>query len=276
MKLTAIILTHNEQRHLGRCLASLEGVVDQVVVVDCLSNDETIALAQAAGAKVLKRAWVSYANQFNWALSRLGDDVDGVICDRRLVFQGRRIRYGGVFPVPALRLFRYGRGECENRWINEQIRVRGATTRFEGELIDEKLESLTDWVAKHNRYASREAVDLLNREFHFMPPDSEGAMAVGAGESAPWLKQKVYFRLPGGFRAFLFFFYRYFLRLGFLDGKAGTVFHFLQGFWYRYLVDAKIEEVRRCMKREACDIETAIDRVLNIRVWRLRNAAAER
>jgi hypothetical protein len=89
----------------------------------------------------------------------------------------------------------------------------------------------------------------------------------GTGSSAKrWLKENVYTRLPRGFRAFIYFVYRYFLRLGFLDGRQGTVFHFLQAFWYRYLVDAKVDEVKRYQRSEDCDVKVAIKDILGIRV----------
>ena len=120
-----------------------------------------------------------------------------------------------------------------------------------------------------NSYASREAVDLLNLEYHFMPHDTVARLRGGhqAGVKR-WLKEEIYARLPGGFRAFAYFFYRYVIRLGFLDGQAGTAFHFLQGFWYRYLVDAKVAEVKRAMREMNLDVAAAIERVLEIRVRR--------
>lgn len=298
MKVVAIILTLNEAQHLPRCLASLAGVVDQVVVADCFSTDDTLRIAEAQGARVMQRAWVNHASQFNWALTQLdadtdwvlridadeyltpelaaeiralmpsiGSEVDGVLCGRRMTFLGRLIRHGGVFPIRILRLFRYGRGECENRWMDEHIKVAGPTVDLKGELIDDNLKSLTWWTDKHNKYASREAVDLLNLDYGFMTRDSVASLRGGnqAGVKR-WLKEVVYTRLPGGFRAFAYFFYRYVIRLGFLDGQAGTAFHFLQGFWYRYLVDAKVGEVQRYMQSQGCDVVTAIDRVLEIKI----------
>ncbi len=298
MKLVAIVLTLNEAQHLPRCLASLEGVVDRVLVADCFSSDDTVRIAQEQGAQLVQREWVNYATQFNWALTQLDEDtdwvlridadeyltpdlaveiqeslpgigpeVDGVFCDRRMTFQGRMIRFGGVFPVRVLRLFRYGRGECENRWMDEHIKVAGPTVDFKGELIDDNLNSLTWWTDKHNHYACREAVDLLNLEYAFMPHDSVARLHGGSQAGVKrWLKEEVYARLLGGFRAFIYFFYRYIIRLGFLDGQAGTAFHFLQGFWYRYLVDAKVAEVKRYMCTHCCDVTTAIEQVLGIRV----------
>lgn len=139
-----------------------------------------------------------------------------------MTFQGRLMRHGGIFPVRALRLFRHGRGQCENRWMDEHIKVAGLTVDFRGELIDDNLNSLTWWTDKHNKYASREAVDLLNLQYHFMPQDSVASLRGGKQAGVKrWVKEVVYARLPGGFRAFAYFFYRYVLRLGFLDGAGG-------------------------------------------------------
>lgn len=298
MNLTAIILTHNEEPHLARCIQSLGGLASKVLVVDCFSVDRTLDIAREYGARIIQREWVNHATQFNWALTQLdsatdwvlridadevltpellaeivhrlpllGPEIAGVYFDRRMTFQGRLIRHGGVFPVRVLRLFRFGRGQCENRWMDEHIKVAGQTTHFHGDLIDDNLQSLTWWTEKHNRYASREAVDMLNLEYGFMLRDS--VAKIHGGDQAGfkrWLKEVVYSRLPRGFRAFVYFFYRYVIRLGFLDGSEGTAFHFLQGFWYRYLVDAKVAEVKRYLRNHNAEIKQAIDKVLGVKV----------
>ena len=293
---TAIVLTYNEEKHLPRCLDSVNQVADRVVVADCFSTDDTVQLAEARGASVIQNEWVNHAIQFNWALEqlpgdtdwvmridadeyltpelieqirtqlpRLEDSVDGIYVNRRMTFLQKPIRHGGVFPIQVLRIFRYGRGRCENRWMDEHIIVPGDTVTFEGELIDDNLNSLTWWTEKHNRYASREAVDLLNLEYSFMELESiAGQKGRSQAGTKRWIKENIYRRLPLGFRAFAYFFYRYFLRLGFLDGQAGTAFHFLQGFWYRYLVDAKVAEVERYMRANGVNVETAIREVLAV------------
>ncbi|QXP84015.1 glycosyltransferase family 2 protein [Methylococcus sp. Mc7] len=297
MNLTAIILTHNEEIHLARCIDSLQGVADRIVVADCFSTDTTLPIAKAHGARVIQRPWVNHATQFNWALTQLdpdtdwvlridadevltaelaaeirarlpelGPEIDGVNFGRRMTFQGRPIRWGGVFPVKVLRLFRHGRGECENRWMDEHIKVAGATVDFKGELIDDNLNPLTWWTDKHNHYASREAVDLLNLKYGFIPHDTVASLRGSQAGVKRWVKEVIYARLPGGMRAFVYFFYRYVLRLGFLDGQAGAAFHVLQGFWYRYLVDAKVSEVERCMARRGCSVVEAIEAVLGMRL----------
>lgn len=298
MKFVAVILTFNEEKHLLRCISSLSGVVDEIVIVDCFSSDATLKIAQEKMLRVIQHEWVNYAIQFNFALTQLAPDTEwvlridadeyltpqlaleikeklshvdkkfaGIYLNRRMTFQGKLIRHGGVFPVRVIRLFRYGRGECEKRWMDEHIKVDGDTLDFHGELIDDNLNNLTWWTAKHNLYANREAVDLLNLEFGFMHHDSVGRLHKGKQvEVKRWFKETIYARLPGGFRAFLYFFYRYIVRMGFLDGSEGMSFHFLQGFWYRYLVDAKVAEVKRYMKRTGQDAKSAIKLLFDITI----------
>lgn len=298
MSITAIILTFNEQIHLARCIKSLSELVSEVVVIDSFSTDNTKDIAISLGARVLEHDFVNHAQQFNWALTQLdadtkwvlrldadevitpslaaeikscmqsiGAEIEGVYCGRRLTFQGRLIRHGGVFPVRVLRLFRYGRGQCENRWMDEHIQVAGQTLDLQGEIIDDNLQSLSWWTSKHNSYANRESVDLLNLEYGFMPYDSVADLRGGQQAGVKrWLKERVYAWLPGGFRALIYFIYRYVIRLGFLDGQEGTAFHFLQGFWYRYLVDTKITEVKRYMRQNNVSIKTAIHDVLGIEI----------
>lgn len=298
MKLVAIILTFNEEKHLERCIASLQDLPSQIVVVDSYSTDKTVEIARALGARVIQHPWINYAQQFNWGLTQLDPDtewvlridadevltpslvreikdrlpsldpqVDGIYVGRYVTFQGKLLRYGGLFPVKLLRLFRYGQGQCENRWMDEHIKVKGQTVEFHGEMIDDNLNSLTWWTDKHNKYASREAVDLLNLEYGFISRDSVASLIGGRQAGVKrWLKEVVYARLPVGWRAFAYFLYRYVLRLGFLDGQAGAAFHILQGFWYRYLVDAKVAEVKRYMREQQVDVRVAVERILDIKV----------
>ncbi|NRB18478.1 MAG: glycosyltransferase family 2 protein [Rhodobacteraceae bacterium] len=298
--LTVIILTENEECHIERALDSIQKIARRCLVVDSGSTDRTLDIAAVGGAKILHNPWVNYATQFNWALDQLpsdtewvlrldadevitdslaaeirqnlaefSDNIDGVFISRRMNFLGHPIRWGGLFPIKVLRLFRFGKGRCENRWMDEHIRVEGETVEFHGEIIDDNLNSLTWWTEKHNNYASREVVDLLNLEYGFMPHETVADLRSGhqAGVKR-WLKENIYARLPGGFRAFAYFFYRYVVRLGFLDGKEGTAFHVLQGFWYRYLVDMKLHETRKYMRKEGVDAATAIRDVLEIDVSR--------
>lgn len=278
---------------------SVVPLAQRIFVVDSGSTDQTVKIARELGATVLERPWVNHATQFNWALDQLPTDtewvlrldadeflepeladeiasrlpkldqsVHGVYVPRRMAFLGRHIRYGGVFPVWIVRLLRHGKGRCENRWMDEHIIVDGATERFgAGELIDDNLNALSWWTEKHNNYASREVADLLNLEYGFMPHETVADLRGGQQAGIKrWLKESVYARLPDGLRALAYFFYRYVIRLGFLDGKEGTAFHILQGFWYRYLVDMKLHEVKSYIRTNGVGVEAAIKDVLGIDV----------
>lgn len=294
--LTVVILTRDEERHIERAIASVTSIADRCYVVDSGSSDRTNELAQAAGARVLENPWFNHAAQFNWALSQLpvdtqwvlrldadeivteelaaeirerlggvAPDVAGIEVSRRMCFLGRPIRWGGVFPIRLVRLLRHGCGEVEDRWMDEHIVVDGPTVGFRGEIIDDNRNPLTWWIAKHNSYSSREAVELLDLEFGFFGKRQARAIRGQAGAKR-WLKEKVYACLPAGLRSLAYFLYRYFIRLGFLDGHEGRAFHVLQGFWYRYLVDMKVHEVLAYMRQNHVEASVAILAVLGIDV----------
>jgi glycosyltransferase involved in cell wall biosynthesis len=294
MALTVIILTRNEALHIARAIRSVQRVADRILVVDSGSTDDTVAIARAHGAEVLVNTFVTQAKQFNWALAQLPKDTDwifrldadeivspelarslgemlpclsatvaGASVARRMAFLGRPIRWGGVFPIRVTRVLRCGRGCSEDRWMDEHILLDGEEFQLDGELLDDNLNPLDWWIDKHNAYASREVVEVLDAEFGFLSRDRRNVPGGQAGVKR-WVKERVYGRMPGGLRAFGYFFYRYVIRLGFLDGVTGTGFHVLQGFWYRYLVDMKLYEVRTAMKREGLDAVSAIHKVLGI------------
>lgn len=295
--LTVIILTKDEALHITRAITSVRAIADQIMVVDSGSTDGTVTLAQKAGAHVLENPWTKYAIQFNWALGQISDATDwvlrldadefvtpelaaqikqrlptiadktnGIHIGRRMCFQGQPIRHGGLFPTPMLRLFRAGQGRCENRWMDEHIIVDGPTVRWNGCIVDDNRKPLDWWIAKHNRYASREVVDILNQQYGFLSDEAIDRTPAGQAGMKRWIKEHLYARLPGGARAGAYFFYRYVLRFGFLDGRHARAFHVLQGFWYRYLVDAKLAEVHAHMAANGASVPDAINAVLGIAV----------
>ncbi|SFR44542.1 Glycosyltransferase involved in cell wall bisynthesis [Yoonia tamlensis] len=290
--LTVIILAKDESLHIARAIGSVAAIASRIIVVDSGSTDDTVHLAQQAGAEVLHHPWINHATQFNWALAQIAGapgwvlrldadefvtpqlaeqisaglpDVAGIYVNRHVHFMGQPVRWGGVFPVRVLRLSRNGAGRCENRWMDEHIIVDGPTAMLAGAIVDDNRRSLDWWVAKHNQYASREAIDILNQIYQFAPRETIGQLRGGQQAAIKrWIKENIYARLPGGARAGAYFFYRYVLCLGFLDGRQGRAFHVLQGFWYRYLVDAKLAEVRRHMAAHDCTPQDAILSVLGI------------
>jgi glycosyltransferase involved in cell wall biosynthesis len=285
----AIILTKNEERDLPACLESLAGVVSEVFVIDCGSTDGTVEIAKSHGARVLLHPFLNHAKQFNWALDNIqsgaewilridaderlseelrqelqgalsgfGNVVTGLMVSRRIRFLGRALRHGASYPVWLLRVWRRGSGRCEDVWMDEHIALpHGQVLKLHGDLIHEIPKSLSEWTLKHDWYATRECKDILTAT------SRQGS--VPAGREAGLrrlLKQRVFLRLPAFHRAFLYWFYRYFLRLGFLDGKEGLIYHFLQGFWYRFLVDAKLYELEKRPTGRDANANSDLKRVL--------------
>jgi hypothetical protein len=131
--------------------------------------------------------------------------------------------------------------------MDEHVVLSSGTTRqLYADIIDKNNKDLTFWTDKHNKYASREVLDVIAKRAR---SDESDKLPASLGESQAqarrWMKDNVYARVPLFVRPLLYFLYRYFVRLGFLDGKEGLIFHFLQGFWYRFLVDAKLFENER-------------------------------
>lgn len=271
-KLAAIILTKNEERDLPGCLASLRGLADEVYVIDSGSTDATLSVAEAAGAVVLQHPFENYARQLNWAIENVptsadwlmridaderpdgtmrqslrvmvesaASDVTGVLLARRTEFLGKRLRFGGTFPVWLLRVWQRGKGRCEDRWMDEHIAVEeGLVSRARGELLHVIPKSLAEWSRKHVWYAEREHLDTVDT--------ATGVALRGQAALVRKAKTEVYYRLPIMVRVIGYWMYRYVLQLGFLDGKVGFLYHFLQCGWYRMLVDGLIIEAGRGQK----------------------------
>ncbi len=274
--ITVLILTYNEERHIARAIESLKPFAKKIVVIDSYSTDKTVDIAKSLGAEVLQNRWPgNHARQFQWGLDNtdistewimkldadeyvlkeladeiseklpaLENEICGIYMKRRVFFMGKWIKYGGYYPTWLLRVWRNGKGVMEQRWMDEHIKLKeGSIIRFDNDFVDDNLHGLTAWTEKHNHYATREAVDILNIIYGFMEDDGVAPNLFGTQEQRKrWLKRK-YAAMPLFLRPMLYFTMRYFFKAGFLDGKEGLVWHFLQGGWYRFLVDAKIFEI---------------------------------
>lgn len=292
--ITAVVLTYNEALHIERCVQSLMPIAEKIFVVDSFSTDGTVELARSLGAEVSQRPWKNYADQFQWGLDHcqadtewvmridgneylepnlqlelqsslpsLSKEIHGVYLKLKVLYDDKWIRYGGFYPLLLLRIWRTGKGRIEQRWMDEHIvLLPGSKTMLaQGHLVDDNRKGITFWIEKHNKYASREAVDLLNTKYSLLEQD-EGLKAIDDPQAKRkrLLKEKVYARLPIGLRAGMYFFYRYFFKLGFLDGGKGFIWHFMQGFWYRLLVDIKVMELEA---RSGGDVEKMKQILLN-------------
>lgn len=279
--ITAIILTYNEEKHLARCIESLLPVVNRICIIDSNSLDRTTEIANRLGASVLKNPWKNYATQFQWGLDhadiqdewtmRIDADeylepalqqsirefvkspgkFNAAYFRRKIVFMEQPITHGFFYPEMMLRLWKTGEGHIEQRWMDEHVIVKNASsTALSGDLVDANLNDLAWWTQKHVGYATREVYDIIStREKARQHPSTEHLS--GQAKRKRFLKEQIYAKLPTAVRSSCYFFYRYILGRGFLDGKAGFYFHFLQAYWYRTLVDAKcleLENIARAQK----------------------------
>ena len=282
--LTVVILTKNEEKNLRKCVESFCGAAKRFVIVDSGSTDGTEVLCRqldrelrALGSHLdfFYHPWKSYADQLNWGLQntqistewsmRMDADeellpelaqeikekldqlkvpVNGVVLRRRTIFMGKWIRHGGRYPELLLRIFRTGKAKCEEKIMDEHmILSEGTMLTFQYDLMDNNQKDLEWWTAKHNWYSNREVLD------HQMSLEGDTLQEEGGSSRQARIKRVVknggYYKLPKFFRAHLYFLYRYWIRLGFLDGTEGRIYHFLQAYWYRFLVDAKMYQCEK-------------------------------
>lgn len=275
--ISIIILQKNEALHIKRCLEMLAPLEPrQVFVVDCFSTDGSDKTAAEMGATVVQREWPGlYAPQLNWALENLPiesewvmrldadeyflpeaieelkeklptlpADVTGVISKRRhYIFGGWAKR--GTYPVKLLRVFRRGKAFCEQRHMDEHMLLReGRAVEFEYDFVDHNLSDFAWWKDKHLGYAKREALDAIEG-FPSYAKIGHSDVKINRQLARKRKMKAVYYCLPPYLRAFFYFVFRYFLCLGFLDGKVGFKWHYWQGLWYRLIVDREIRNVKR-------------------------------
>lgn len=267
LDLTVIILTYNEELHIRRCLNNICDLAKEVFVIDCFSNDRTQSIcSEYSNVKVIEHSWPgNQAEQFNWALEnvdiktewilrldadeylseelkkelndklpQMSSDVTGFVMRRDVIFMGKRIKHGKLKTVKLLRLWRKGKGIIENRLMDEHtILTEGRAIELKYFFYDENLNGIDSWITKHLDYANREV-----KTYEKGDDSSDVEM-----RSRNRQKSK-YYSLPKYHRGFWFFILRYLFLGGFLDGKAGFVWNFMQCWWYRTLVDVKLEERR--------------------------------
>jgi glycosyltransferase involved in cell wall biosynthesis len=278
---TVFILTLNEEKQIERAMRSVYPIAREVIVVDSYSSDRTVELAKELGAKVFQNKFINQSRQYQWALANipiaadwvlrldadeylepelireiierlpnLSANVTGVHLKYKQIFMGRWIRHGGIYPLILLRLWRRGCARVEDRWMDEHIVLtEGQSITFAGHFCGESLKDLSFFIDKHNRYATREAIQILNQKLDLFQRDNTLTVKVSSRQVVlkRRIKERLYNRTPFILSSTIYFIYRYFLRLGFLDGVEGAIYHFMQGYWYRFLIGAKVIEYERTL-----------------------------
>ncbi len=275
-----IILTYNEEEHLPRLLESIAPLNASIYVCDSGSTDATLDIAAAYNASVVYHAFETHPKQWHFALNHfevttpwtigldadqivlpeLFDkldnfnsediplDVNGIYFNRKNFFKGRWLKYGGYFPRYLLKMFRTGVGFSDiNENMDHRFVVPGNTLVWQdGYLKEENLKEneISFWIAKHNRYSDLVSDEEIERKNALRSQTIKPRFFGSPDERIAYFKSK-WWNMPLFVRPFLYFFYRYFIQLGILDGKEGLIFHFLQALWFRFVVDVKIWEKER-------------------------------
>lgn len=274
LDLTAIILTYNEEKNIVHCINSIKELAKRIVVIDSFSTDETVELAKQLGAEVFQHKFVNQAKQYiygvevanidtKWVFRIDADErltaesakeieeicsindntnVNGIVVRFKVNFMGKELKHGGIYPFRKLLIYKHGKAYMEDRNMDEHIVLsEGRSVELKNDSLHCDYKDLNVWIDKHNKYASREVEDY----FENIQYRSASAKLNKGAKIKRFIKFSIYYKLPMGMRAHLYYIYRYYLKMGFLDGKEGKIFAFMQAYWYRYLVDAKIYEKRK-------------------------------
>jgi glycosyltransferase involved in cell wall biosynthesis len=230
--LSVCIVTYNEEANIAHTLDSVRGIADELIVVDSGSTDKTVELASVRGAKVFIEEWKGFARQKNSAMAKAGGDwilsldadeevsaelaasiqaalkseqsspaFAGYTMARRNLYLGRWLKRSGYYPDKKLRLVRREIGEFEDRPVHESMIVKGKIGELRGDLIHQAYATLGSFIEHANRY-SMLGGEMVARE-----------APVGFSVA------NIVLRPLGAF------IYRYFFRLGFLDGREGLLVH---------------------------------------------------
>ncbi|AYQ30769.1 glycosyltransferase family 2 protein [Runella sp. SP2] len=266
---SVIILTFNEEDNIESCLNKILKVSNDVFVVDSFSTDNTIKILEKYPIKSVQNKFVNYSQQRNWAQENCPfnhewvlhidagefltpelihwlqhvfptqmEKFDGFIFSRRVYFLNKWIKRGGMYPNSHLRLFKKEKGFCENKSYDQHFVVEGKINKVPlgADVIDNNGSNVNDFILKHLRWANKEAEDIISNQ------NTQGnvkeSILGNDIERKRFLKNNLYYKFPVLWRAFFLFLYRYVFMLGFLDGKVGFIYHFLQCFWFRVTIDS--------------------------------------
>ena len=267
---TAIIMTRNEEKNLEDCLKSMQGFAKRCVVIDCGSTDNTLKIAKKYGADIYNHKFEYYAKQFNWGIKNCDIDTDwivrldaderfpeelkeeireliaenknepmnGITIEADLYFLGRMMKHG-LRNKRKIMMFKKGYGKIEDRRRDaHSVISEGYSARAKHHFVHYDFKSIDDYIKKYNWYATREMQDYID----FKHGGNTKINTDPAIQRHRKKKFSVYYKAPMFVRCWLWFIYNYIFRAGFLDGKEGLVFYFLECYWYRFTVDSKIYE----------------------------------
>jgi glycosyltransferase involved in cell wall biosynthesis len=245
MQISAVIITYNEEKRLEPALKSLSGVVNEIIVVDRYSDDNTVKLAKKYTDRLFQRKWTNFADQKNfangkarypWILSldaderlspKLRDEIislksqepecSGFSMPRQVFYLGRWIRHTVWYPDRKIRLFRNDKARWEGEYVHEDLAIDGEVKRLCGPLYHFTYRNIADHMRRINTFSDLGAQKLYAKN-----------------------KKCRWYHLA--FFPFFRFVKSYLLKAGFLDGFAGFVISLLDGYT-GFVIYAKLKEI---------------------------------
>tara|TARA_B100000963_G_scaffold318856_1_gene300237 strand:+ start:279 stop:1115 length:837 start_codon:yes stop_codon:yes gene_type:complete len=267
--LCIIILTYNEELNIKKCLKSIKDFADEIIIIDSGSNDKTKNICEEFTVKFVHNKFINQAQQFNWALKNLEiksewimrldadeevseslaheikknikneNKINGFYINRRLIWCGKWIKYGGIYPLWIARIFRKGKAVYEER-TEEHLIIDGKTDKIKGDLVENNLKNKIEFFTlKHIETAKGEVREIFDKKFD---KNISSDKFINKNKLNRFFKINLFNKMPLFIRSLIYFIYRYIFRFGFLDGKAGFTFHFFQAFWYRMFIDMLANE----------------------------------
>lgn len=272
MDMTVIILTKNEEANIERCINSVKGFVKRIIVVDSGSTDATLDKAEKLGAEIFEHLpFENHGKQFNWALDNTqidtkwifrldadevvtseliaemekscdmhcNDDINAFEMRFKVYFLGRFLKHGGAYPFCKINIFKKDLARFNERPLGDNVELlEGSYIQLKNDCLHYDFKNLSTFIKKHDWYADLEV------ESYIKSLDEQKVNISRAANLRKRMRSSFYYKLPKYFRAKLYYWFIFYLRLGFLDGEAGRVYAFIQAYFFRFVVDAKIFEYR--------------------------------
>ena len=267
LDVSIMIPTLNESLHLKRLLPLLRTLKIPFFVLDSYSSDDTTSLAKRFGGKAIQGRWKTFSEKLNFGLEKnpyrskwiirldadeyfdknfieylqeknlrlIPEDVDGIYINRKVYFMGQWMKHGGIYPGRIIRIMRPDKAVYENKILDEHVEVHNFSM-IDIDIIDDPLYDLTHLLKKYIRYAE------VFRHGHFSKNFNRTVLVKNGQSKIKSFLQNSFLKLPLFLRCFMYWIYRYILRLGFLDGSKGLIFITFHAFFYRFLIDALIFE----------------------------------
>ena len=239
--LTTIILTFNEEKNIADAINSVKDVSKRVVVIDSFSTDKTVEIAKSLGAEIFQNKWINYATQYQYGIdvsnittkwilrldaderltnqsakeinelcdNNTNTDVNGIIIRLEVNFLGKSLKHGGIYPLKVLRIYKNNIGYIESRNMDEHIVLKeGKTIEMKTDCLHHDYKDLSTWIDKHNKYSSREVIDYYEN----IESEKELISLNKSAKIKRFIKFNIYYKLPLGTRAHLYYLYRYYFK----------------------------------------------------------------